>query len=145
MKRVFVLAFMLVSLMGIGRAQQVFTSITPDHTYLNQPVTVTITGRGFKSGMVLLISGPAGSLPMATKVVNQYKATAVVDGTILQSEGIKRIYLLNRQGLIDSGEEYFQVCSFPVIQPPVPVILTLNDGTVGQPYSYQFTYTGGCQ
>lgn len=129
----------------------VLTSITPNATVAGHSVTVTIAGKNFKSGMVLLISGPAGSLPMATKVVNQYKATAVVDGPILQTAGIKRIYLLNKQGQTDLGEKYFQICE------PLRIVTNAVDAT-GQPFvdtgtwvmlrtdkSYQLQVTGGCK
>jgi hypothetical protein len=98
-------------------------------------VTVTLAGRGFKSGMIFFFNGKS----VVPKVVNQYKATVLFDATLAAQAGFFTVQVINKNGF-SSNTLTMQVCA------PVEIItLALPDGQVGTPYSTQLMARGGCQ
>jgi hypothetical protein len=141
MRTIAVLIFaMLVAVAAIGQTPTL-TSITPvnilqpDPGTTYTPVTVTLAGRGFKSGMIFFFNGKS----VVPKVVNQYKATVLFDATLAAQAGFFTVQVINKNGF-SSNTLTMQVCA------PVEVItLALPAGQVGTPYSAQLMARGGCQ
>jgi hypothetical protein len=131
---------LLISAMAFGQAP-VLNSVSPvniaqpDPGATFTPVTVTLSGRGFKSGMIAYFNGKS----VVPRVVNQYQATFVFNATLAAMPGFFPIQVVNKNGWA-SGTLTMQVCA------PVQVVTaTLPQGTVGAPYSVQLVAVGGCQ
>jgi hypothetical protein len=131
---------LLIAVTALGQTPSL-TSITPvniaqpDAGTTYTPVTVTLVGRGFKSGMIFFFNGKS----VVPKIVNQYKATVLFDATLAAQAGFFTVQVINKNGF-SSNTLTMQVCA------PVEVItLALPDGQVGTPYSTQLIARGGCQ
>jgi hypothetical protein len=139
--RTFALIFaLLIGGTALGQTPSL-TSITPvniaqpDPGTSYTPVTVTLAGRGFKSGMVFFFNGKS----VVPKIVNQYKATVLFDATLAAQAGFFTVEVINKNGF-SSNTLTMQVCA------PVEIItLALPDGQVGSAYSAQLIARGGCQ
>jgi hypothetical protein len=131
---------LLIAVSALGQAPTM-SSVTPvnivqpDLGTTYTPVTVTLAGRGFKSGMQFQFNGKY----YPVKVVNQYKAMVTFDLSMIQQAGFFQVALLSRNGY-SSNTLTMQVCA------PVEIItLALPDGQVGSAYSAQLIARGGCQ
>lgn len=106
----FLMAVLALAVMDAQAQLPVYLSVTPEVALTNTPTDLVLKGKNFRSGMVMQISGPFGSIPQQTKVVNQTTAYVHVDGSILTTTGRKRFWLLTKDSRIDSGVQYFWVC-----------------------------------
>jgi hypothetical protein len=143
----YVLLISLILSAAIAAAQTpVLTSIAPvniaqpDPGQLYVSTTVTLTGRGFKTGMVLVLDQPdSKTIVLAPKIVNQYKALVVFDSTTVKNAGFFPVHLVNRQGF-SSGQLQVQICA------PVAIsTTTLPAMTPGVYYEAHLVAAGGCQ
>jgi hypothetical protein len=81
------LFFGVIFLLAVYDANaQVPTLKTVTTVITNRTTTITLAGKGFKSGMVLVLNSVNQYMTLPTKVINQYKATAVV--TLTKPEDI---------------------------------------------------------
>jgi hypothetical protein len=78
MKGILFFLFVLILAVMDSQAQApTLTSVYPNYSVSNQPMTVTIEGKGFKKGMTFVYDGYK-YFGVPTKIINQYKATAVI-------------------------------------------------------------------
>jgi hypothetical protein len=129
MNRIYLLLMILA--LSVAASAQTLMAMSPRNVSQNtQMLTLNISGSKFRKGMKAYL----GSTQLQTKIINQYRLTASVPSSYLTTAGIYPVKVNS------SNAMNLQVCAPLVIPPQTPPA-----GTVGTPYSFQLTASGGCQ